>query len=276
MKKINSAYIYTITHTGTSFLLNLIRSVYCNKEDTFTIRDKDYTELGKVFDFNSFSHYELTKYWQYYNKLKYIEDLNNHEFVIVHNHINVGNAPIVLNTLSVCKPEIPVITTMRDPLLSYNSRIWRWGKLNKMTNIERYKFIKWRTRLFIKILEIPEDNIFLFPIDHPEAGKMSFSFNLVSRLFKLLNIPFTDAAKNIAYYWKPVGLTTKDIQAFNQGTKHFKGEYTDTPRLIKDAILNKDKKTVLKYYDLEMEYLQTQNKLKKLMYNIGYRDLIWW
>lgn len=276
MKKINSAFIYTITHTGTSFLLSLIRSAYYSKEDTFTIRDKNYTKLGKVFDFNSFSHYELTKYWQYYNKLKYIENLNKYKLIIIHNHINVGNYPKVLDTLSVCKPDIPIVATIRDPLLSYNSRIWRWGKLNKMTSIERYKFIKWRTKLFIKILEIPKNNIFLFPIDHPQAEQMSFSFNLVSGLFKLLNISFTDAAKNITYHWKPIGLTTKDIQAFNKGAKHYKGEYIDTPRLIKEAILNKDKKTVMKYYDVEMKYLQTQDKLKKLMYNMGYRDLIWW
>lgn len=268
--------IYTIQHTGTHFLVQLIKTT--NYRIKF-IPDCRMSSKGRTdLNINSLLQeddncesiaecYPVTSIeeWLQTVALKYINS-KNYDILIFQCHCKQPNSELG-RYLKESKSTIPILSSCRDPLLSILSIIYRsnetFEEFQKSRGYLRLGRIVAHTERFNFLLSIPNDNIYLLPVDIINKEKASNILNSVG-------LTYSNKTKEYIKEWQPENKTTEWLDRYNRNNE------INLFIELKQAVIEKDTVTIKKYLGIEFDYLQRQEKLKEQLYNIGYRDLTWW
>ena len=120
----------------------------------------------------------------------------------------------------------------------------------------------------LNLLRMPKDKLFLFSIDLPvNKNNPKKRMTQCEEVFKWCDLVFNSRTKTFINEWNAANVT-RNTRIFSS----IKEKHT----FIKRSIIAGDTSVVEKHLDVEFEYLKRQKELKKLLYKLGYRDLLWW
>lgn len=261
-KQQTKIFIYSVGHTGTHFLNDLI--------ETSTPRDyilQPETYILKKLGVSAREKHTLKQFINFSTSFIPNTQINKAQLVIFWSHIYQPNS-ILLKDITKNKPFIPCISPMRDPLLRLNTNMF-WNNKYNINNNSRLQYIKNSVQMFLELLSIPDEHRFLFPVDiqniKPEKRKD------YKDLFGFCSLSPTKRTTDFLEKWEPSHETKKHPA---------KSTKTSAKRILfetnKKAILEKDIDTLIQTMKLEFEYLQKQETLKRKLEQYGYRDLVWW
>lgn len=275
MQNRKTILVYTVQHTGTWFLINLLFTGQNNKsgllpdfeakqrgredpyeidKNLFSFEDDIYISISECFPIEKVNKDWLNR--TFFNFLN--EEEASSDLLIIHNHCRQPESELIKN-LRITKPEIPIVSSMRDPLLSIFTLIQREHKtyesFSKERTYTRLGRIVAHSNRFLSILTLPKEHVFIFPIDIKEKEKN------IDNLFNFCSLEKTEKTFETIKGWKPVNKTETENNLFND---------------IKSYIISKDIKQIEKYLKVEFDYLRTRKDLKTLLQNLSYEDLSWW
>jgi hypothetical protein len=202
------------------------------------------------------------------------EEKAGKDVILVHGHHDTPGSPLV-TTLQTKRSQIPVVISMRDPMLSLNTLIWRtyarykvhYQHEDQAIREDRAQTVAAR---FKDILKIPCKNRFLFPVDTDAAKELEGRINLASDLFKYCGLKLRKPGLDFVYDWRPIGLTEdgtllckreRGVEGFNEA---------------KNMILSGDVTGMKRILGVEYECLHQDDELKELLEQVGYVNLSWW
>ena len=263
-------FVYSVQHTGTWFLIRILRSAYQKNEsrqcgDGWFRRhtDRDINTDNIYFADKPINKQFLIKYGE-----RYMEDKNlkGIKLLIAHGHHHRPGGKI-FKSLAKYKPGMHICVPIRDPLLSVHSKLWReYRSWDEMLNWEDEQDRIARTEQFadalLDLLKIPQNHIFLFPIDLSYTEEQKNQIGKKMCIF--CDIPFNDGVKEYIKNWKP------------QNETYSKSDKNDIFDIIKEAYRNNDTEQLYKYLNVEMDYLKTRTDLIEKLKEVGYKNLIWW
>jgi hypothetical protein len=228
----------------------------------FSYEDDSHTSLAECLDVD-----RVDNSWMERTFLQWATtEEKKSDLIITHGHCRQPNSKLIraLNT----RPSIPVVSTIRDPLLSVLTLARREHRDYALLQDSRPYIRLGRTTAhvdrYISILGIPRDNILLFPID---VGARE---DKVGKLFSYCGLEKTSETDSYIQRWAPAN-TTKDW--VGPGGK--KEEGSDLFEDLKVAISCNDVQFVNRYLKIEFECLQKQEELKQKLSQLGYSSLIW-
>jgi len=292
-------FVWTIQHTGTFFAGYIIslgfpkdRRVYPFGSlaerhqklghlptNSAPIRDfSDYCPTNdKKITAEWFDKYVVSLVTDHYSAIKdelYSNiDLENIDLFIAHEHHHRPGTQL-LESLKKHKPDnVSFIIPMRDPLLSLHTKLWREYEVYKHPETATPKFreelaTRW-IKLYHDFLQLPKENIFLFPIDTPDLCNEKSRIKLCENAYKFCNISFGDTPKNAAIKWK---LRNSTLVAAIDRNETSAPVWTE----FKEAYKTRNIGYVKDRLGIEFSILQKSESLKKLLEQVGYRDLLWW
>ena len=185
------------------------------------------------------------------------------EHSIFATHHNKINKPLILYLKNNICP-IPVILTLRDPILTANTFTWRRiiGRRDPEEIIDRRKQkIKITVDLMLEGIDLYKKGYcFMFPIDLKNSKKIALN------IFDYCNFRKTKKTYRFIKNWKPYNVSAHVMLSKNKSIH----------QTCKKAIETRDILTVEKLLEIEFNYLRKQDKLKSELETLGYKDLIWW
>jgi hypothetical protein len=268
--------VYTIQHTGTWFLIYLLltsdeqgivltdhmslnrgleidKNIYNNK---FSFEDDNYKSLSECIELE-----KVDKAWA--SKIFYqflLPEEKHKNLYVLHNHCRQPYSNLIKN-LQQKDSEIPIVSSMRDPLLSLltlcNREYEDYSLFIRERPYSRYGRVSIHSERFKSILSIKKENIYFLPTDLIIEKK-----DTVSALFTFCNINPTKKTSLYIEEWQP----TNKTKYIDQEVSFFK---------IKEAIINKDKYYLDTFFKIEFNYMRTRDDLKTKLEELGYRDLSW-
>jgi hypothetical protein len=276
--------ILSIQHTGTFFASSTIASAYPNShlrigslyDKHRKLNHKRFVENGAIelSDFCKPSDVvDGSMFEQTVSTVCTPEDVAGKEIVIGHEHFHKADSWI-LKALHKAPAQIPIVVPVRDPILSLHSKIWREveqhnnaGGTREKPRMNRLK--KW-IAMYKDILSIPEGHVFKLPIDAEQSKTEESRIKLIKDLCAYCNVPFNESCLEKTLKWKPENRTYKVIEKEKKKTPHQKWEN------FKERYNKGDLNYVKKVMDIEFQALNRDNKLKDLMKEVGYKDVLWW
>lgn len=275
---------YTIPHTGTHFLMDMMRQGYDNNkwcqvdDEWFGNRFKD----GALLE-NDFPAQNNKIFFNAMKEIAKSDDkisTNDIDLLLVKgHHWHRGTKLEKLLKEKDFNSDIKFISPIRDPFLSIMTRSWQ-GFYNYGRRITRdFRPIEQRKRearrivqTFIDILTIDKDRLYKFPIDgilsKTEKGRM----RLGKEIYSFCDLKFNTKTEQYINNWKPVN--TSKGKSTGAGQEEI---YLNTFEQMKKDYLSGDKDKILKnnLCNFEFEFLQKEEYLKRLMEVAGYRHLLW-
>jgi hypothetical protein len=255
--------VYSVGHTGTHFLNDLVES---STLESKIVRTQEYVlrEVGV----KAREKYTLPEYIKLSLSLVPPERLKTAELLTFCSHIYEPGS-VLLKSITENKPSIPCISPMRDPLLRLNTNMF-WNNKYNINSESRLKYIKNTVKMFMEILSIPDEHRFLFPVDLYHI-KEDIKEKNCKRLFEFCNIKQTQGTKDFYNKWEPRHETKTHPANPKKVSK--KRTIFETN---KAAVLSKDINTLMETMQPEIVYLQRQEDLKKRLKQYGYTNLVWW
>lgn len=260
--------VYSIMHTGTWFTCSMIEKTDLEciaRSDAWLVEKYNKTIENIKCDKNC-----SKRFWTYKTELLRQEDwsLEDIDLLILQaHHDKISN---LYQTIKRNKPEVPVIVPMRDPLLSLHSKNWRAEEYheNDITEEQRARRCEKWIQLYKNILTLPEDHIFLFPIDLKETKEEKI--RRVKDMTEYIGISFSEEMSRAAADWNKVNDTENVIINVK--------EKTPAPRWenFKEKYKQRDIEHSKYFMGIEFNMLNKDIELQEMLYNIGYRDLLWW
>jgi hypothetical protein len=198
--------------------------------------------------------------------LKVVETSFNNKIKFFASHHIIPNQPIY-NMIMDGKCPIPVVTTLRDPILIANTFLYRYiikrTYPNYMIKWRREKEIERQVKVIHECIDMHNDSkTFLLPVDL--NNKL-----LAGEIFDWCGIKKTTQSIRFIREWKSANTTQKVI------SDKFKKQEKESHQLIKEAVVKKDIDFVRNNLSIEFDYLNKQDDLKKKLQKIGYENLIW-
>jgi hypothetical protein len=200
------------------------------------------------------------------------DDIANKEIIIGHEHYHKPGSWLI-DALKRAPAKTPIVTPLRDPILSLHSKIWREiEQHNNVTGLKekaRTNRLKRWIDLYYDIFSIPDGHIFKLPIDAEQSKTEETRVQLIKEMYEYCNVPFNDHGLAAAKAWKQANSTYKLVKNFDK---------TPKPRweAFKKRYLAGDLEHTKKIMGLEFEVLNKEEELKRLMEKAGYRNLLWW
>lgn len=274
-------YIYTIQHTGTRFMGKLFETAF-STGDVLSIADAAiYGSYGRPVE--HMERYVINEPfgvpWIRTHITRYLDstDVSNKKLISIRGHHiypvhhSYDDKPIMLvcplyYSLMQYTPTIPVITPMRDPLLSIHTTLWRRNSslesIKQENKYSRAYYAYHWVKLFLDMLRLPAKSRMLFPVDL--LGQMERT----QKLFEYCGLDFSDTARQYVEKWEPYNTTVKIMSFSSQSEYEF--------QTLKGFIVNRDLSKVNDILDVELEVLHNQPELKEYMQQLGYADLLWY
>jgi hypothetical protein len=280
MKKI---VVLSVQHTGTFFASATLAAAYPNSHLRIGSLYEKHNNLGhtryvqsgpiELSDFvNPSDIVNETFFDQAVTSVCVPSDLADKDIVIGHEHYHKADSWL-LKALKNAPAGTPIVTPLRDPILSLHSKIWREieqhnnaAGLKEKARLNRLN--KW-IKLYYDIFSIPEGHIFKLPIDAEHSKTQAGRIKLIEDMYGYCNLPFNESAALAAKNWKPANSTHRLIE---------NSDKTPKPRweAFKARYYNGDVEHTKKIMGLEFERLNQEDDLKKLMEKAGYRNVLWW
>lgn len=264
--------VYSIMHTGTWFSCSMIEKT--NKR-VLSRSDSWVKEFYKKRIEEMKTNEKCTqKYWQETTRILKQDDwsLDSLDILVLQAHHDKHSR--LMNVISKNKPEVPIVIPIRDPMLSLHSKIWRGVEYHDNDAANSNETRKRRCKKWIdaykRILSLPKENVFLMPIDNEDSKDETKRIQVVKNLCKHCDIEFTEQMKSNAQEWGKVNTTNKLIKKSKKKDpaprwKDFKSKYEEGNIKHTKAIMG-----------IEFEMLRKDKKLRKMLCDIGYKDLLWW
>jgi len=250
-------FSYTLPYSGSRFINNIFRTGY----GFDFIGDYHLQQRGrpnKSIHLDQLDCPPITRKWWNTTISPYYYGANTN--ILFHAHNFYINSKI-LSSLFKNKPEIPVITSIRDPLSIINTSIWTTYALTgryifNQTKAERKQRVEDIAMRLISILSIPRQNIYIFPIELGDKIKQKINnFTIDFKLRKINNI-----------FTKPIGETTKTKALYTR-------EHGKEFDYIKHAINIKDISLIKEYLKIELDCLSVFHNLRSKLINLGYHPI---
>jgi hypothetical protein len=206
------------------------------------------------------------------------------DLVVFHTHYEETESGLTASVIG-HKPTLPVVTPMRDPFLSLNSRIWRdFNTLEAYTSIsvdDRLNYIKHHIDLFERILSAPKDHLFVFPIDLPGRQQR------YEDMFAFCGLQRNATTDLMVKEWRQVNKTvdcydpdhpTMYHEILRGAVKRYVGQPNDSNIFsqIKESLKDPQSTFAMTTLPLEWEYLQSKRGLIEKLKEHGYTGLRWW
>ena len=278
-------FIWSIQHTGTFFASHTIASAYSGSkqlrigsiyERHQKLKHKRFTETGPIelSDFVKPTS-EITADWfdEAITTVCTPEELAGKRIIVGHEHHHKAESWMVRAVTNI-KPGTRIIVPMRDPILSLHSKIWRAKEQHHASNwsadkVRANRLEGWVKR-YIELLSIPEGHVFILPIDAEQSKDSDSRIKLVKQMFEFCDVPFNGPAQDNAKSWEPENRTHSLIARTQKSAPSPKWE------VFKERYLTGDVNHTKRLMGLEFNLLRKQDKLKRLMENVGYKDVLWW
>jgi hypothetical protein len=278
-------FIWSIQHTGTYFASHAIASAYpVNQQLRIGSLYERHRKLGherftntgpiELSDFTKPAKHVISSWIdQAITTVCTPEELHDKRILVGHEHHHKARSWLI-KSITAFKPDVKIIVPMRDPIMSLHSKLWRareqhhnadWDK--KGTRIARTN--SWIER-YIELLSIPQGHVFILPIDAEQSKTEEDRVELIKQAYKHCNVPFNDLAQETVREWGAHNKTFDLIKRTQDAPPEPRWEN------FKRRYLAGDIQHTKKLMGLEFEMLYKVDKLKELMHNIGYRDLLWW
>lgn len=281
MKKV---FIWSVPHTGTFFCSKTISYSHPNshyREGSIgeRLKNRGFKDKHKIKHFDMSNYCQkvsvITEEWYNHHILHSFdeEEYADKDLVIAHFHFMESNSWMI-KSITENKPEVSIIVPMRDPILSLHSFMWRgiefYGN-NESTATEprKRRCIEWIER-YKKLLFIPKSHVFVLPIDNQDAQDEEKRIEKIKELATFCDVSFTKEMNQAAIDWEPENNTKRLIEV--------EAEKTPAPRWenFKEKYHEGDLKHTKAIMGPEYEILNSDKELQKMLYDIGYRDLLWW
>ena len=247
--------LHTIMHTGGTFCRNLLSASF--------VKQKQYRKINNNYN-ERFSGFKIINdtlkglvvvKTQYDDKCKFIAS-----------HHVVPNGPIY-NLIKSNKCNIPVVTTLRDPILVANTflhrSIWNRSVPIHLVDWRRQKEIERQVEVLKECIELyNQDKTFLLLIDKKDTTK-------AHSMFQYCGLSITQDVYKAIESWEAINLTQKI--KLSKTEKENKLRH----RRLKGAIQIKNIKTIRKIAAIEFNYLRKQDDLKRSLEKLGYKNLVW-
>jgi hypothetical protein len=257
-------------HTGTRFMNNIFREgVNFSFISDFHLQQQH--RLDYKLGMDEIVNKNMTRKWWEENVTPFYSDenKNSNKILFHYHHVNpYSNLPKLLKKN---KPSIPVISSIRDPLLIINTMAWILYSLKNIHITEQSeedrKDIANRVAIRLEnILSIPKNNIFVLPVDLFETESEENRQIIISSMMKHCNIEVNNKILSMASMWNRIGDTgqTKKIHTRNRAEEQ---------QLYKEAIINKDSDFLKEHFQIELACLSGYNKLRKQLIKIGYKPI---
>lgn len=261
-------FVYSVQHTGTWFLIRMLRSAcprnkskQCGDQWFRRHTDRDINVDNLYLADAPLDHSFFLKYGE-----RYIDkNISNIELLIMHGRHNRPGGNF-MESLTKYKPSIPILIPMRDPLLAINSKLWReyksWEEVLKWEKPEdRIARAKQFATCIEQMLSIPRDHAFVLPVDLKYTKDQRMLIG--EKVCETCGIEFNEGIQEYVKNWGAENPT-----ANRDGmSKEFK--------IVKQAYAEKDKETLSRYLDIEMNYLSSRSSLKQKLREIGYKERTW-
>lgn len=258
----------TVEHTGGTLLCNTFLSNFINP---IWLGDSRLMQRGNV---KGLDDYELAEI-----KDKTISRLNeneqNSDAILFSSHHSNIYSPCMTSVIMGESPPMPMITSLRDPLLIINTWVW-W--MFAFYGIELKQMKRWERQMrtnHVMGVVMNISSLFRYKDVYTYTIGCDGDFDLVNRmdqtesLYKRLGVEFTDSSKKLFEEWKPINETNKGHDLNAKNGKEIFEDY-------KKRILSNDMDFLMQNYDVEMYMLRSNKLLKNKLYAIGYRNLAWW
>lgn len=262
------AIVYSIMHTGTWFTCLMIEktNLKClSRSDSWLSEGYNKTIENIKCDVQC-----SYKFWS--SRVRPLRQdgwkLGDVDLLILQaHHDNMSN---LYQTILKRKPEIPIVIPMRDPLLSLHSKNWRAEEYhyNEVTPKQRTKRCNKWIQLYKNILNLPKNNVFILPIDIEQTKEEKI--DTIKRMANHIGIEFTEEMEEAAIRWGIVNDTEKLIRNTREREPAPKWEN------FKERYKERDIEHTKHFMDIEFDILRNDKELQRMLYNIGYRDLLWW
>lgn len=254
----NKVFIYSIQHTGSHFVLNLVKTAA--KPNKILHTGERLKETNPI----SREYYTLEEWIQKGHDQNPKDKMSKADLIIFGCHHMTPNSTLV-NSMITTKSSIPILIPIRDPILTANTSIFWHNKFNSKEEW-REKHIIRIMKLFTEILSIHKESCFYLPVDLYNTLSTENKTIQINKLFEFCNLDITKDTKNFITELGPVHETNKISKA---------------KRIIefeknKTAILNNDINTIEKTMKVELSYLYRNNELKQRLRDVGYHNLIWY
>lgn len=263
--------VFSVKKTGTWFTINMLRTASDKVTTLGTRQVCNY--MGNVLDNILTNHIDEDYIKQIIERIP-PKVYRGSDLIVTQGHHELLTRGWFLKTLIKEKPKVPIAIPCRDPLLSVNSKCWRWfrtPKLLKAAGEDRLIVANKIIKPFINIItKVPFEHVFVFPIDIPALQDEQFRVNQCVNLLKYYGLTPTNKTIKVAKEWMPQNKTTVrfKVEKILGDSNYFKE--------VKQAIIQKDVKVIKEAYPEAFKVLQKQELLKKKMQKLGYKDLAWW
>lgn len=201
------------------------------------------------------------------------EQLKDKKIVVGHEHHHKAGSWLI-KALAKAPSETSIVIPMRDPILSLHSKIWR--EIEQHHNAAGIKEKARKNRLdswivrYKEILSLPKGHVFILPIDAEQSKTEESRLKIIKELHDYCNINFNQKAQEAAKQWLP------DNRTFNLVSRTQKVIPDPKWEQFKVRYAERDIKHTRAVMGLEFERLHRDEELKRLMENIGYKDVLWW
>jgi hypothetical protein len=265
-------FAYTVEHTGGTFACNLFSNSFPESKFTW-LGDAHAIQRGRDKGLDAYPCNALTSEWFDRHVTRYTKSQEKKDVCLVHAH-HEHPLSALSKALKGVKPEIPTFSSLRDPLLSIHTFLWRRFAVKGIRFEDEDRDVRWRiadkfARLVEDILSIPANHLFIYPVDLLSSFKPVRRIEYTQDLMKFCGLPFTEQCKSFVSNWKSLGDTSKSWHLQQRaGSEEFLRS--------KSILLSGDSKLVRHHMDVEVDCLSQYKDLAFRLQQVGYRDLSWW
>ena len=262
-------FSYTIPHTGTRFMNNILREGVDNLMFIGDLHAKLRGRGGPQLE--RLPCEGICPSWWQRNVLKYATPEELSSIILFHTHHGIRESEII-TSLQTQKPDTKVISSLRNPLLIINTYIWinyslKGIHLSNESFVKREKRVHDIAHLMENIFSVPSEHIFLFPTDLIQSQSPKEKLSRVQELMNYCEIPMTKKISKLALKWDIVGDTAKTKKLLEKT----KGK--DFTR-FKNIIQSNDINEINKILDIELSCLKKYKTLKYNLEKLGY-NICW-
>jgi hypothetical protein len=257
MNNSKKVFIYSIQHTGTHFVRDLIEK---SAPENKIIRTARYDNLRAIERENR----TIEESVNFTTNCLPKDKKTNAELLIFFSH-HFRRDTELYNSIKNKMPIIPVVCPMRDPLLHLNTKLF-WTNRYNDDRLRKQQSDAAINR-FTEILSLPDKHRFLFPVDiYSTKTTKEERTKLCKDLFEFCNIEQTERTIEFNNLWEPAH-QTKEKSRSERKYKFLNN---------KEAIINKDIDYLETNMDIELKKLREAKDLKDKLRRYGYTDLVWW
>lgn len=261
----NKVFLYSIQHTGTHFIRDLIlkssdNDLKTDKPYELNIRTKD-GDLIRAFD------RENRTPRQYIRTIESLVDIKgaSKESIALFFCHHVEPKSKMMKNLKTRKPPIPYVAPMRDPLLAINTYMF-WDKAFGISKEDRSIYVNKIINRFISLLSVPKEHMMLLPVDIYNKKTTGEKIDKVKELYEFCGLQWNDKVSNFITNWKPIHQTKEIRKSISEQSNFMKN---------KNAITNRNIDYIEESMDVELRELRKSKELIEKLQDIGYEDLVW-